>query len=57
MRYAWRYHMVYELGVGHLWTGALMTENKHGAPLTLSYLQVTYQFKASKTEEKKSESK
>lgn len=42
MRYASPIHLLFEAGVGHFWPGALMTENQHGPPLTLSYFQVTY---------------
>ncbi len=36
---------VINAGVGHFSTGALMRENAHGAPLTISYLSLTYRFK------------
>jgi hypothetical protein len=32
-------------GIGHFSPGALMRENKHGAPLTLAYFGLTYKFK------------
>jgi hypothetical protein len=36
---------VINAGVGHFSPGALMKENAHGAPLTISYLALTYRFK------------
>ena len=38
--------LLWEVGVGHLWPGALMSANRHGAPLTLAYFQVTYKLSA-----------
>lgn len=46
--YASRYHLLFNAGVGHLWPGALMTANRHGAPQTLSYFQITYRARWSK---------
>ena len=37
--------VLWELGVGHFWPGGLMSANNHGAPLTLTYFQVTYRLK------------
>jgi hypothetical protein len=42
MQYASRFHLLFEAGVAHFWPGPLMTESAHGAPLTLSYFQITY---------------
>ena len=36
---------VINAGVGHFSPGALMQQNAHGAPLTISYLSLTYRFK------------
>jgi hypothetical protein len=36
-------------GVGHFSPGTLMQENKHGAPLTLAYLGLTYRFRVTAT--------
>lgn len=37
--------MTLNVGVGHFSPGAVMTENAHGAPLTLAYFALTYKFK------------
>jgi hypothetical protein len=37
--------LVINAGVGHFSPGALMQQNAHGAPLTISYLGLTYRFK------------
>jgi hypothetical protein len=47
-KYIWRKSFVTNIGVGHFFPGAVMTEAKHGAPLTLAYLQFTYRFKVNK---------
>jgi hypothetical protein len=49
LRYASHRHFVLEGGVGHFWPGAVMTQNEHGAPLTLSYFQITYDMHWSKS--------
>jgi hypothetical protein len=41
--------LVLNAGVGHFSPGALMRENAHGAPLTISYLSLTYRFKVNKS--------
>jgi hypothetical protein len=38
-------YLVLNAGVGHFSPGALMQQNAHGAPLTISYLSLTYRFK------------
>jgi Alginate export len=38
-------YMVINAGVGHFSPGTLMQGNAHGAPLTISYLSLTYRFK------------
>lgn len=48
--YASRYHLLFNAGVGHLWPGALMAANHHGAPITLTYFQITYLLRWSKSE-------
>jgi hypothetical protein len=47
-KYVFHDYLVFNAGVGHFSPGALMTANGHGAPLTLSYLSVTYRFKVNK---------
>lgn len=46
--YASRYHLLFNAGVGHFWPGALMAANKHGAPITLTYFQITHLMRWSK---------
>ena len=43
-KYVCRSYLVVNAGVGHFSPGPLMIANKHGAPLTLSYLGFTYRF-------------
>ncbi len=43
-KHIWRRSYVTNVGVGHLFPGAVMTSGRHGAPLTLAYLQFTYRF-------------
>jgi len=45
MRYAFHDYLLIQTGVGHFSPGELMRDNAHGAPLTLSYLSLTYRFK------------
>jgi len=46
LQYAWkRIPLLWELGIGHFWPGALMSANNHGAQLTLTYFQLTYRLK------------
>ena len=48
LQYAWkRIPLLWELGIGHFWPGALMSANNHGAQLTLPYFQLTYRLKLS----------
>ena len=42
-----RIPLLWELGIGHFWPGALMSANNHGAQLTLPYFQLTYRLKLS----------
>ena len=44
-KYIWKKSFVTNIGVGHFFPGAVMTQAKHGVPLTLAYLQFTYRFK------------
>jgi hypothetical protein len=44
-QYAFGNYLMLYMGVGHFSPGTLMRENAHGAPLTLSYLQLTYRFR------------
>ena len=46
VQYEWKHLPVLcEVGVGHLWPGALLSENNDGAPLSLAYFQLTYRLK------------
>ena len=46
LQYAWkRIPLLWELGMGHFWPGALMSANNHGTQLTLAYFQLTYRLK------------
>jgi hypothetical protein len=38
-------YVVLNAGIGHFSPGALMRENNHGAPQTLTYFSITYRFK------------
>ncbi|MDB6036155.1 MAG: hypothetical protein JWM16_6493 [Verrucomicrobiales bacterium] len=44
-KYIFHKSYVVNVGVGHLFPGAVMTSSAHGAPLTLGYFQLTYRFK------------
>jgi hypothetical protein len=50
MKYVYHDYWVVNAGVGHFSPGELMAQNNHGAPLTLSYLGLTYRFKLEKQE-------
>jgi hypothetical protein len=46
LQYAWkRVPLLWELGIGHFWPGALMSANNHDTQLTLAYFQLTYRLK------------
>jgi len=45
MKYVFHQYLVVNAGVGHFSPGAVMSDNAHGAPLTISYLSFTYRFK------------
>jgi hypothetical protein len=44
-KYVYHKYFVVQAGVGHFFPGQIMTQNGHGAPLTISWLQFTYRFK------------
>jgi hypothetical protein len=44
-KYVFHKYVVFQAGVGHFSPGQIMTQNSHGAPLTTSWLQLTYRFK------------
>ncbi len=44
-KYVYHRYFVIQAGVGHFFPGQIMTQNGHGAPLTTSWLQITYRFK------------
>jgi hypothetical protein len=44
-KYVYHKYLVVQAGVGHFFPGQIMTQNNHGAPLTISWLQFTYRFK------------
>jgi hypothetical protein len=44
-KYVYHKYFVVQAGIGHFFSGQVMTKNDHGAPLTTSWLQFTYRFK------------
>jgi hypothetical protein len=44
-KYVLRKYLVVQAGVGHFFPGKVMKQNNHGAPLTISWLELTYRFK------------
>ena len=44
-KYVYHKYLVVQAGVGHFFPGEVMTHNHQGAPLTISWLQLTYRFK------------
>ncbi len=44
-KYVYHKYLVVQAGVGHFFPGQIMTQNGHGAPLTISWLQFTYRFR------------
>ncbi|WP_263354387.1 alginate export family protein [Acidicapsa acidisoli] len=50
MKYVYHDYFVVNAGVGHFSPGAAMTDNAHGAPLTISYLSFTYRFKLNRSQ-------
>lgn len=44
-RYVHREHWMAQAGVGHLFPGAVLLENKHGAAETIGYFSVTYRLR------------
>ena len=44
-KYVFHKYFVIQAGVGHFFPGQIMTQTNHGAPLTTSWLQLTYRFK------------
>jgi len=50
MKYVIHNNLMVNAGVGHFSPGAVMTGNSYGAPLTLSFLGLTYRFKLDRTE-------
>ena len=44
-KYVYHNYIVIQAGVGHFFPGELMTHNGPGAPLTISWLELTYRFK------------
>ncbi len=47
-KYVYHKYFITNIGIGHFFPGYVMTDNKHGAPLTLAYLQFTYRFRLDK---------
>lgn len=45
-KYVFHKYLVVQAGVGHFFPGQIMTQNNHGTPLTISWLQFTYRWKA-----------
>ncbi len=48
-KYILRKSFVTNVGLGHFFPGYVMTSSRHGAPLTLGYLQLTYRFTVDKS--------
>ena len=44
-KYVFHDYLVLNVGVGHLFPGAMLLENKHGSAETLGYLGLTYRFR------------
>jgi hypothetical protein len=44
-KYVYHKYLVVQAGVGHFFPGEIMTRSGQGAPLTISWLQLTYRFK------------
>lgn len=44
-KYVYHKYLVIQVGTGHFFPGEIMTHDNHGAPLTISWLQLTYRFK------------
>jgi hypothetical protein len=47
-KYVFNEHLVMNIGVGHLFPGALLILNSHGAAETLGYYSLTYRFRVDK---------
>jgi len=47
-KYIFHQAFVVNAGVGHFFPGYVMTSEKHEAPLTIAYFQLTYRFKVNK---------
>jgi hypothetical protein len=47
-KYYFTNFLVLDIGMGHFFSGSVMNEARHGAPLTLAYFQLTYKFKVNK---------
>src|ERR1700733_1169041 len=47
-KYVFHDYWAVNAGVGHFFPGSLMSANSHDAPLTYSYLGITYRFRVSK---------
>ena len=44
-KYVYHDYLVANLGVGHLFPGSMLLQNKHGAAETIGYFSLTYRFK------------
>ncbi len=44
-KYVYHKYFVVQAGVGHFFPGQIMTHSGKGAPLTISWLQLTYRWK------------
>jgi hypothetical protein len=45
-KYVYHKYLVVQAGAGHFFPGEIMTHNGQGSPLTISWLELTYRFKA-----------
>lgn len=50
-KYVFHDHFVANIGVGHLFPGEVLVDNKHGAAETIGYFSLTYRFRVDKQAE------
>ena len=47
-KYVYKNYLVMNIGAGHLFPGAMLLENSHGAAETIGYMSLTYRFRVDK---------
>ncbi len=47
-KYLYKDYLVASMGVGHLFPGAVLLANRHGAAQTIAYLGITHRFRIDK---------